>query len=246
MKSHINVAKFTKRIPTEQYAYEEYSLEAAIDPSESGEDILIEMRKQVSSAFAADLVESTEQPAEKPAKGKKNGKSKTRPADDEDEDGTESAEDSSGDGEGAEDDEAADDSAGDGSDDSAEGDEEDDTGDDQDEESEEEEGDDAGDDSGDEDEPKEKPSKKGKSDTKGGKKTFKKKPQVYNRSIEQHRAIFSRCLGSVKPDWKEKLKEKAKKVSETLEGKNFLDENGEVLPEFKAEVKKLLLGKPKK
>lgn len=238
MRSHINVAKFTKRIPTEQFAYEEYSLEAAIDSSESGEEVLIEMRKQVSSAFAADLVESTEQPAEKPAKkGKKNGKSKANPTDDEDQVGEDGAEDSSGDGEGAEDDEAADDSAGDGSDDYAEDDEDGDAGEDQDEESEE-------DGDGDEAE-EEKPARKaGKNGGKSsGKKTFKKKPQVYNRNIEQHRAIFSRCLGSVKPDWKEKLKDKAKQVSQKLEGKPFLDENGEVLPEFKAEVKKLLLGK---
>lgn len=247
MKSHINVAKFTKRIPTEQYAYEEYSLEAAIDASESGEDVLIEMRRQVSSAFAADLVESTEQKDELKAakkaakKEKKNGKSKTRPANDEDENGEDPAEIESGDGEGTEDDETGTDSADDDDNSESEDDEaSDDAGEDQGEESEESE------DDGEDDSDK-KPGKKGKpaADKKGGKKTFKKKPQSYNRGIDQHREIFSRVLRSVKPDWKEseKMKVRAKKISEQLEGENFLDENGEVLSDFKAEVKKRLLAK---
>lgn len=247
MKSHINTAKFTKRIPTEQFAYEEYSLEAAIDASESGEDVLIEMRRQVSSAFAADLVESTEnkeqiKAAKKAAKKEKKKNGKTNPAIDEDEDGEDGAEAAEGDGEGAEDDEAADDSSGDGGDDSAEGDEGDDAGDDQGEESE--------DDGEGEDDSDKKPGKKGKpsADKKvEGKKTFKKKPQVYNRSIDQHREIFSRVLRSVKADWKESdtLKARAKKISEQLDGEKFLDETGEVLPDFKAEVKKRLLVKGK-
>jgi hypothetical protein len=237
MKSHINTAKFVKRIPTEDYAFEEYSLEAAVDASESGEDVLIEMRRQVSAAFAADLIESTERkPAEKkPAKkGKKDAKpGKTSPPDDEDEIGEDPEEQDSGDdGESPDDDEAADDHTEDDDHDSAEDTE-------------------GGEDGGGEEDEEEKPAKgkSGKTPSKEtkGKKVFKKKPQAYDRSIEQHREIFSRVLRSVKPDWKSSdvLKARAKKVSETLEGEEFLDGDGEVLPEFTAEVKKRMAAKAK-
>lgn len=249
MKSHINEARFTKRIPTEQFAYEEYSLSAAIDPSESGEDVLIEMRKQVSSAFAADLVESTEAKKETKAakkaatkeekKNAKSGKSKTRTTDDEDEIGESADEDTGSDDEGVEDDEAADDQVDDDGDDSSDNSEDDEEG---------------SDDADGEDEEDSKPAK-GKSgkDTKApaketkGKKVFKRKPQVYDRQIDQHREIFSRELRSLKPNWKESdvLKAKAKKASEELEGEDFLDENGEVLASFKATLKALFLGKTK-
>lgn len=258
MKSHINEAKFTKRIPTDTYAFEEYSLSAAIDASESGEDVLVEMRRQVSAAFAADLIESTERKeehktAKKAAKTEKKeekknakpGKSKVRPSDDEDEDGEDSElEDQRDDGEGSEDDEAADGEDGDNDHDSAddsEGDEESEDGDYAD-----------GDQEESEDEEERKPAK-GKSSSKPaaqkseGKKSFKKKPQTYNRGIDQHREIFSRVLRSVNPDWKNSdvLKVRAKKISEALEGEDFLDENGEVIAEFKAEVKKRMTAKAK-
>lgn len=77
------------------------------------------------------------------------------------------------------------------------------------------------------------------------KKVFKKKPQVYTRSSEQHKEIFSRIVKSVSPDWKktDEGKKKAKMASQKMEGIEFLDDAGEVLPEFKAQVKKLMTGR---
>ena len=66
--------------------------------------------------------------------------------------------------------------------------------------------------------------------------------KTYNRAIERHKEVFSGLLRSIAPDWKktEESKKKAKKVSEVLEGEDFLDANGEVLDSFKALVKKKL------
>lgn len=84
-----------------------------------------------------------------------------------------------------------------------------------------------------------KSSKEGKA--KEGKKVFQAKPQHYDRRIEQHKEIFSRVLKSIDPDWKksEASKKKAKKVSEQVEGEPFLDGNGEVVDSFKTRVRKL-------
>lgn len=73
-----------------------------------------------------------------------------------------------------------------------------------------------------------------------GKKTFKKKPQTYSRASEQHKEILSKTLREVAPDWQKSQegKQKAKSCSIKMEGEEFLDENGEVLPEFKIKVKK--------
>lgn len=81
-----------------------------------------------------------------------------------------------------------------------------------------------------------------------GKKTFKKKPQAYSRASEQHKEIFSSLLKSVAPDWKKTpdSKEKGKAVSQKMEGEEFLDESGEVLPEFKAAVKSFMAPAKKK
>lgn len=71
-------------------------------------------------------------------------------------------------------------------------------------------------------------------------KKFKKKPQVYQRSNDAHKELFSGVLKAVAPDWKKspESKAKAKSVSQKLEGQEFLDESGEILPDFKAQVKK--------
>lgn len=74
------------------------------------------------------------------------------------------------------------------------------------------------------------------------KKKFKKTPQKYQRDNDAHKDIFGGLLKAVAPDWKksDEGKAKAKKASMKMEGKEFLNEDGEVLPAFKAEVKKLL------
>jgi hypothetical protein len=246
MKSVVTEAKMTKRFNTGEYEFEEYTLGAAVDPKESGTEVLSTLKKQIVDAFTAPTataseVEETkeeetkpEKPAKKAKKEPKNAKSKTSATNDKNSDDEDSAkEDSGDDDESVEDDETPDSEDSDSGDDSA-----DDT-----EESEEDEG------GSDDEEEVKKPAKKGaKSDEKGGtKKKHKAKPQTYNRSIEQHKEIFSGVLRSVSPDWKksDKLKALAKQASEEMEGENFLNENGEVIENFKVLVARLMRGKSK-
>lgn len=74
------------------------------------------------------------------------------------------------------------------------------------------------------------------------KKNLKKKPPTYSRSNETHKELFSDVLKGVAPDWKKSAvtKAKAKVVSMDMEGEEFLDEDGNVLPAFKQAVKKLM------
>lgn len=67
----------------------------------------------------------------------------------------------------------------------------------------------------------------------------KKKPRkpkktyaVYDRSIETHKNIFRETLDKNYPNWTKTLAPKAKAASLALEGKEFLDEEGIVIPEF--------------
>ena len=77
-------------------------------------------------------------------------------------------------------------------------------------------------------------------ETKSAKK-LKTKAQPYVRIDSTHKELFSGLLKSVAPDWKksDKSKAKGKEISKKMDGKDFLDADGEVLKEFKAEVKKL-------
>ena len=235
MKSMINEAKLTKRYNTGEYEFEEYSLGAVVDERESGVQVLKELKLQINEAFtgeksteaAAEPETKTEKKADK--KAKKEKKKDAKPSDsDDDADGSESeSEDASNDDdESVADDEASDDAASDDSDGESD------------------------DSSEDESEEDAKPAKKGKGKEEPaakekGKGKFKKKPQVYNRGIEQHKEIFSGLLRSVSPDWKksDKTKALAKNTSAEMEGENFLDENGEVLAEFKAAVVKHMKSK---
>ena len=78
-----------------------------------------------------------------------------------------------------------------------------------------------------------------------GKKKFKSKAQVYQRSNETHKELFSGVMRAVAPDWKKttESKAKAKSVSLVFEGVDFLDAEGNVLAEFKAAVKKAMSNK---
>lgn len=251
MRSMINEATLTKRYSTGQYEYEEYTLGAVVDEKESGAEVLAELKKQINDAFVGKVSEEETEATTPPGKtgkkaGKKNGKGKSNSSDDEDANDEDSQEEVSGDdGEGDHDDEAADGEDSDDSDDSSEDGE--DSSDDGEEDSSEDE--DSDDDSG--KGSKGKAGKSGKPADKkeaGGKKKLVKKPQAYNRGIEEHKNIFSGVLRSVSPDWKKSdaTKQKAKKTSEALEGEPFLDENGEVVASFKSEVKKLMSAAKKK
>lgn len=234
-------AKFTKRIVVAEYEYEEYTLGGQLEGNETGAQALNTLKAEVLAVISGEETTPVDPKQEetKPAKKQKPKKEKKHEpkadhTDDEDTDDENPASEDAGiDGEGDQDDEATDSEDGDDSDDSS----------DSDEDSED------GSEDSDEEVPAPKPAsknaKKGSAKETGVKKGFRKKPQVYNRSIEQHKDIFSSILRSVAPEWKksEASKAKAKKTSEVMNGKEFLDENGEVLPEFKNEVKKLMVGK---
>lgn len=221
----VTEAGFTRRYKVGEYEHEEYTLKAIVEDEDGAGKVLSELKNEVHSAFASEIAAPT-------GKKRKPQKQENEDADDdgdssdvdEETDDVEDLED--GDGEGSEDDE------GDDSDDSDDSDA------------------DAEEDDSDEDEGKK--SKKTRS-TNGSKKStnastkksgkgFKKKPQVYQRTNENHKEIFSNVLKAVAPNWKKDAKSKAKgkAASQKMEGKDFLDENGVVLKEFKAAVKKLM------
>lgn len=223
----VTEAKFTRRFVVEQYEFEEYSLTSTVNEEdkygETGCDALTKLKFEVLEAFTRGDVPTK--------KEKKNGKSKTNNAKDSNEDGEDPAsEDSGDDGKGDKDDEAASPEASDDDNNSAEGGE---------------------DYSASEESSEEVPAKgkRGKASkeskeekSKEGKKAHRRKPQHYDRSIEQHKDKFKVALESVAPDWKknEESKRKAKKASENLEGDEFLDENGDVMPEFITKIRKLM------
>jgi len=250
MRSAITEAKLEKRYNTGEYEHEVYTLTAVVDEKESGALVLSEMKKQIHEAYSGQASEVEEEKAAPTTKSdkksdkkeeKKNGKSKSTKAsvaNDEDADDESTEEEDSGDADESDaDDEAADSEDSDSDDDSSDDSEESD--------------DDSSEDDAEEKSTSKSASKKdsGKSSSgkESGKKKFVKKPQAYDRTIEEHKNIFSKQLGFVAPSWKNSdvTKAKAKKVSETLAGTPFLDENGEVLATFKAELKKLMIVKKK-
>lgn len=226
---NINEAKYTRRYNLGDYEHEEFTLSAVADGEEKGASLLAVLKREVIEAHKTVII--TEVP-EEPKKEKKNGKSKTNNAKDSNEDGEDpSSEDSGYDGKGDKDYEAASTEASYDDNNSAEGGEDDSAS----EESREEEVPAKGKRGKASKEPKEEKSEKGK-------KAHRRKPQHYDRSIEQHKDKFKIALESVAPDWKknEESKRKAKKASENLEGDEFLDENGDVMPEFITKIRKLM------
>lgn len=79
------------------------------------------------------------------------------------------------------------------------------------------------------------------------KKSFKKKSQTYQRANETHKDIFSGVMTAVAPAWKKTFESKAlaKKVSQKMEGVDFLDEDGGVFASFKEQVRSAMNGKKK-
>lgn len=238
-------AKFERKFNLGDYEYKILGLEARVDEGDKGAEVLSALEEDVVAAFTGNPAQQTEvvQPAKpgrkrKPKKGEEENAEPTdgeaSASDNEDAHDQDSESENAGnDGESDQDDESSDGEDRDDSDDSSDS------------------GEEGEGDSGDEGggEPEASPKGKGKKGSKkdgGGKKSgFRKKPQAYDRSVEQHKEIFSGILKSVNPDWKktEASKLKAKSVSEKMAGKNFLNDDGEVLPEFTAEVKKLLAAK---
>lgn len=224
--------RFTRRFNLGDYEHEEYTLVARIDENEDIQEVTEELKSAVLEAFKGKAEETKTK-----IKEKKNARTaKARDTDDEDSnEGAEPEGNESTDGESPDDDEAPDSKDSDNADDSTDDGETTDS-------DVKTKGKSKGAEKG-----AEKGAKKGKSESTSGKK-YRSKAQDYNREIEQHKEIFSGVLKSVNPDWKksEASKNKAKEVSQKMEGKEFLDANGEVLDSFTADMKKLLMGKSKK
>lgn len=99
--------------------------------------------------------------------------------------------------------------------------------------------------------------KRGKSRSKSGSKdsekgsSKKKKPRkskaaAYSRNSAEHKAIFGDVMDDLYPDWNEKLRKTARLASVKLEGKDFLDADGEVVDSFISALKKFITKRPKK
>jgi len=221
----ISEAKYTRRFNLGDYEHEEYSLSAAVDEDTySAKEVFSDLKSTILEAHTGDSKPEKE-------KEEKNGKSKSSSSKENGKNGKAAGKGAKGsDDEGSEDNEESDAETSDDDNDPPESDEAEDAGDEAEDEEQ-------------ETKPVKGKSSKGKSGAKDeGKKTFKKKPQTYNRSIEQHKEIFGGVVRSINPKWKDNdvTKKKVKKASESLEGEDFLDENGEVIEDFKAKVKKLI------
>ncbi len=85
-----------------------------------------------------------------------------------------------------------------------------------------------------EEEPEEKPAKKPVG------KALKKKGSTYARTNEQHKALMAEKLTELFPKWKktEESKAKAKAISKSLDGTDFLDAEGDIVPSFIVALKK--------
>jgi hypothetical protein len=222
----VSEAKFTRRYNTGNYESEEYSLTAIVEEDESAVTVLGQLKADVDAAHAGEEgplpdagqdegEETGGKPPKKPSKKSKDKPTTTR-----------------GGKAGEEEDDDADTDADSDSDDVADDDATDD--------------DDAG---GEEDDDGKKPGKKtstsgGKSSTATTGKKFRSKTQVYQRGNDTHKELFSGVLKDVAPSWKktDESKALAKKASIKMEGKDFLDADGEVFPSFKELVRKFMKG----
>lgn len=71
-------------------------------------------------------------------------------------------------------------------------------------------------------------------------KKFKSKATAYNRKDDMHKTIVGKMLTKAFPDWKKKLLKNAQEASKKMEGKDFLDNEGNVLATFEKEFKKMM------
>jgi len=62
----------------------------------------------------------------------------------------------------------------------------------------------------------------------------------YNREEKSHRIEFAKVLASVNPNWKTECAELGKAASADLSGKPMMDDEGKILPEFKALVEEAI------
>lgn len=219
----VSEIRYARKFNTGNYESEEYAVTAIVEEDDSAKEVFKQLKQEITAAHSGEQSgeESEEETAteDKPTRrrGSKKGKgsnSDKGEAETETEEETEEVE-------GEEESETE------------SGNEEEDDSQSESEESEDE-------------ETTEKPPKKSARSTGGaaagkGKKGFKKKPQVYQRTNPRHKDVFSSVLKEVFPTWKkdDKTKAKGKMISQKMEGEEFLDENGKVLASFKQSAKKL-------
>lgn len=68
----------------------------------------------------------------------------------------------------------------------------------------------------------------------------KSKMTVYNRELDLHKRLFGEQLTAIIPDWKKTAMAKAKEASASLNGEEFLDNEGVVTQSFKEKLKAAL------
>lgn len=81
------------------------------------------------------------------------------------------------------------------------------------------------------------------------KKKFRSKDAAYDRQDPLHKKLVGEILDSKFKGWNKKgsdLAKKAGKASQELDGEDFLDNDGEVVPEFRSKLLKLMGGAAKK
>jgi hypothetical protein len=222
----VTEVSYTRRFNTAKYEHEEYGLTATLDGQDPVE-ALAEIKALVAEAHETEPQKPSEEKTEKSdtTKGKKSSSKPKKAAELEEaeEDDTE-LEDESGEEEEQDDEETP-------------ASEEEPSEETDEEESDEEESDDSEDQS---EEEKEEPVKKrgrpaGSKNKKGGAKST-----PYDRNSDTHKKIFAELLNEVSPGLLKKNAGRAKTVSIKMAGKEFLDSDGEVLPLFRAEVKRLI------
>lgn len=220
----VSEAKYTRRYTTDvQYEYEEFTVTAVVEDDDNAREVLSQLKADVEAVHAGesstgsteDAGQDQEETEEETKPEKKGKKSKRKPTTIPEE---ESEEEDSEDTE----EETEEDSEGD-------------TEEEADEEAEDEE----------EKKPAKKPAGKSSKKSSPGKKGARKTGAVYSRSNEIHKKLFSEQLGKIAPNWKssEKSKAKAKKLSQDLQGKEFMDADGKIVSSFIIAMRKGMIGK---
>lgn len=212
----VTEVKFTRRYNVGQYEHEEYLVAANLDEGEVASDVLSKLKAEVQAAYAgeqsASEMEDAGQEEEETSEEEKPVKaSKKSKVSPTTTPGEESEEEDSGE-------EEADQEIEDSGDD----------GETEEEEVETEEVDEV-------EEEEEKPK------AKRGPRT-KSKAAKYDRSNETHKKLFAEMLAKMQPKWSKepRLREAAKKASAKLEGKEFLDKEGELLNDFVTALRKMM------
>lgn len=222
----VTEAKFTRRYNVGQYEHEEFTVTAMLDDKDDVVETLTILKADVESAHKGEAsADSSQEPGReeaetseetKPAKAGKKSNPKSTTTRGKESKATTTETESEIQDETSDEDDGEDQEAGDDGEEETIDDEE-----------------------GNEEE-EEKPSKKATQSP--GKKPLKKKGSPYSRSNETHKSLLAKEFRKHFPDWKENAKReaKAKKFSRDSDGKDFLDGEGNIIPEFVKALKAAL------